>query len=295
MDDPKKSFFDLLDPKSALIVGLVGGLLSLGTIGFIVLGTLVVQGKVNVGASTQTPVVAVADQNQLTAQPAQNVPAPTVPKSDKPKVDLYVMAYCPYGLQMEKAFVPAWNLLKNKADISVKFVNYAMHGKKEVDENTRQYCIQSEQPTKYQAYLNCFFGAGQNDGQPADFAKCLASTGVNQNSLNSCVSRTDKQFGITAKFNDQSSWLSGQYPQYPIYDSENQKYGVQGSPTLVINGVQSQTGRTPEAVKQAICDAFNNAPSECKQNLGNSQFQPGFGTVLSAAGGTGANAPGCGT
>jgi protein-disulfide isomerase len=296
MDDSKKSFFDLLDPKSALVVGLVGGLLSLGTLGFIVLGALLVQGKVNFGASSRVIASATPDQTQQATQPTQNTLAPIVPKSDKPKVDLYVMSYCPYGLQMEKAFVPAWNLLKNKAEISVKFVNYAMHGKKEVDENTRQYCIQSEQPTKFQAYLNCFFGAGQNDGKEAGFQKCLASTGVNQTSLNSCVARTDKQFGITTKFNDQSSWLSGQYPQYPIHDSENQQYGVQGSPTLVINGVQASAGRTPEAVKQAICDAFNNAPSECQQNLGNSQFQPGFGTVLSAAGGTaGANAPGCGT
>lgn len=29
-----------------------------------------------------------------------------VPKSDKPKVELFVMSYCPYGTQMEKSIYP---------------------------------------------------------------------------------------------------------------------------------------------------------------------------------------------
>lgn len=297
MSEERKNFFELLDPKSALIVGAVGGLLTLGTLGFIILGTLTLQGKVNVGKNDDnSQTVAVNQQNQQPAQQQQQQQQQqqaAVPKSSKPKVELFVMSYCPYGLQMEKAFLPAWDLLKNKADISIKYVSYAMHGLKEVQENTRQYCISKEQPSKYSAYLNCFFSAGANDGQEANYKKCLTAAGVNESSLDKCVTKTDKDFGITAKYNDQASWLSGRYPIYPINQTENDKYGVQGSPTLVINGVQSEAGRTPEAVKQAICASFTNAPSECNTTLPSTSFQPGFG--LAAGGTAGANSPGCGT
>jgi hypothetical protein len=289
MEGQKKSFFELLDPKSALIVGAVGGLLTLGTLGFIVLGYLTLKEKVS--SDSPAPIAEVQQpaqqQKQANAQPQQA----NVPKSDKPKVELFVMAYCPYGLQMEKAYLPAWNLLKDKADMTIKFVSYAMHGLKEVEENTRQYCIQKEQPSKFQAYLKCFY-TGAN-GQAPDYKTCMQQAGVSASQVDSCYSKTDKQFGIMAKYNDQASWLSGQFPIFPIHQSENDQYGVQGSPTLVINGVQSNVARTPEAVKQAICNAFNNKPSECNTNLDNSSFQPGFG--IAAAGAAGAANPGCGT
>ena len=267
-----------LDPKSALLVGAVGGLLTLGTLGFIILGTLVLQGKVNIGTADKNPpeaVVAQPSQQPVAQQPAQQQAPANIPKSDKPKVELFVMSYCPYGLQMEKAYVPAWELLKNKADISLKFVSYAMHGQKEVEENTRQYCIGKDQPAKLANYLKCFY-KGANGAAP-DYNDCLKSAGINVASLNSCYDQADKQFGITAKFEDKGSWLSGQFPIYPIHSADNTKYGVQGSPTLVINGVQSEAGRTPEAVKVAICNAFNKPPAECSQQLANTPSQPGFG------------------
>src|SRR3989338_8353212 len=147
------SALNALDPKSALIMGLVGGVLTLCTIGFLIFLGLLLGGKLEL-ASSGGGTYALNDQyaaaagtgvgNELPSTPPANIP-----KSDRPKVELFVMADCPYGLQMEKAYIPAWDLLKKKADIDVKFVSYAMHGKKEVDENTRQYCIQKEQDGKY--------------------------------------------------------------------------------------------------------------------------------------------------
>jgi len=284
--DEKKSFFELLDSKSALIVGAVGGVLVLGTLGFVVLGSMAWKGNLSLGNGSGSGLV-VDNNNQQVAGEEIIGPPPVVPKSDRPKVELFVMSYCPYGLQMEKAYLPAWELLKNKADIDVKFVSYAMHGKEEVDENTRQYCIQKEDNAKYIAYLKCF--ATTSDAQ-----SCLSQSGVNQSKVNSCMSATDKKFGITAKYNDQASWLSGRYPIYPIHEDLNTKYGVQGSPTLVINGAQADVGRTPEAIKQAICAAFNNAPAECGQKLSAASYNPGFGATLGTAGGA-ATAAECGT
>ncbi len=273
----KKNFFESLEPKSALIVGLVGGVLVLCTIGFFVMLGM------SLSNSTGNRVGVKTDDTTNTTEDTQ-VQTPVVTKSDKPKVELFVMSYCPYGLQMEKAFLPAMELLKNKADISIKFVSYAMHGKKEVDENTRQVCINKQYPDKFIPYLKCFVGED-------NYKKCLGVAGINESSLTSCISATDKQFAITANFNDQSKWLSGRYPIYAVDADLNEKYGVQGSPTLVINGAEANADRTPEGVKRAICAAFTNAPAECNTTLATASFSAGFGLGAGANTGSAECAP----
>lgn len=275
--DEKKTFFASLEPKSALLVGAVGGVLVIGTIGFLVLGAVMLKGGFTstTEAKNDTTNTQIVAANNANANVNQTPTATNVPKTAKPKVELFVMSYCPYGLQMEKAYLPAWELLKNKADISLKFVDYAMHGLKEIEENTRQYCIQKEQPKTIISYLKCFTGKD-------DYRSCLTVAGVNVSKMNNCVDATNKTYGTIDKYNDQSTWLSGQYPLYPIYTDLNKTYGVQGSPTLVINGVQSEAGRTAEGVKQAICASFTNEPSECKTTLDNTSYTPGFGYTAGA-------------
>ncbi|MFH0840784.1 MAG: hypothetical protein V1865_02275, partial [bacterium] len=63
------------------------------------------------------------------------------PKSDKPVVELFVMSHCPYGTQIEKGIIPVAETLKDKIDFQIKFVDYAMHGEKELKEQLNQYCI----------------------------------------------------------------------------------------------------------------------------------------------------------
>jgi hypothetical protein len=138
---------------------------------------------------------------------------------------------------------------------------------------------------KFISFLKCFTASG-------DSASCLTTSGVDKNKLNSCIAAIDKQFAINAEFNNQANWLSGQFPLYNVHKDLNDKYGVQGSPTLVINGAQIDAPRSPEGIKQAICGAFNNPPAECGQTLSTQQAAPGFGTQV------GGNAPanaGCGT
>jgi hypothetical protein len=189
-----------------------------------------------------------------------------VEKRERPDVKLFVMSYCPFGLQMEKALLPVWQLLKDKADIGIYFVDYIMHGKEEMEENLRQYCIQKEDKEKYLAYLGCFVKDG-------NFENCLKEAGIDQNKLNSCQSATDKEFKISEGFTENG------YPPFNVHKDLNEKYGVKGSPTLVINDVVLNVQRSPEKVKQAICDAFLNPPPECQQKLSEENASPGFGTT----------------
>jgi len=213
-----------------------------------------------------------ANQNSQTNEPAgQNIV-----KSEKPKVELFVMSYCPYGTQIEKGLLPVLDLLGNKIDFELKFCNYAMHDKKEIDEQLVQYCVQKNEPDKLKSYLYCFLKEGKS-------AECLNTAGINQNQLTSCVSATDEQYKVTQKFNDKNSW-SSKYPPFDVFAQDNEKYGVEGSPTLVINGQKVTSSRDSQSLLKTICSAFNEAPKECDQELSKTAPTPGFGF-----GGTGSN------
>lgn len=212
--------------------------------------------------------VAAADSKTDTAAAAPVVAA-DIPKSDKPSVEVFVMSRCPYGTQMEKGLLPAMALLKNKADIKIKFVDYVMHGEDELKGNMEQYCIDKEDNGKYEAYLKCYLKSG-------DLNACVASAGVNKPKVDACVASIDKQFKLTESFKDKSKWTSS-FPPFAIHEKENKAYGVQGSPTFVVNGKQVETSRSADAIKATICAAFKTAPKECETKLDTSTPSAGFG------------------
>jgi len=200
------------------------------------------------------------------------VDTPTeVPKSDKPKVEAFVFSYCPYGLQFEKALVPVYNLLKGKADINIVAIG-AMHGEHEETESLRELCIQKIYgDDKLWQYLNKFaantsIGDCNNDmtcSKPI-VEKIMKSLGIDVAKVNSCMT-TD------------ASAL------YEADQARAAELGISGSPTFVINDVQVSVSRSPEAIKQVICDAFNEAPSECSQTLSTSQASAWFGSDSSSS------------
>ena len=202
-----------------------------------------------------------ADANSTGAgqnPPPTPTPPADVPKSAKPKVELFIMSYCPYGTQMEKAILPVVSALKNKIDFKLEFTHFTLHGEKEDTENFRQICIREEQGTKFLPYLQCILNSTNPSG-PADVNLCMKNLKIDTAKVDSCMK--DKVAGY-----------------YKIDSDLSQKYGVQGSPTLVINGVQADSARSPDAILKTICAAFNTAPSECTSaNLPTASASPGFG------------------
>jgi len=206
--------------------------------------------------------------------------AKRIPKRDVPDLKLFVMSYCPFGLQAERALLPVMKLLGNKANISIHFVYYAMHEDKEVYENLRQYCIQKEQKEKFYDYLLCFVQSG-------DYSKCLDEAKIDKTSLERCMDKVDKEYNVSGKLKDKSTWYCGPIGCYPPFDVElelNKKYNVGGSPTLIINDiVVEEFGysyvRSPEFLKRVICISFNNPPKECDEKLSLEPLSPGFGSL----------------
>ncbi len=174
-----------------------------------------------------------------------------IPKSDKPKVELFVMTHCPYGTQAEKGIIPVIETLGNTIDAKIRFVHYFMHDPEKTETPT-QVCIREEQPEKFLPYLKCFLEDGNSE-------RCIAKLGISKIKINSCIS-------------------NGKAEEYYAADSElSQSYGVGGSPTLIVNGVQSNAGRDSQSYLEGICSAFNIAPELCSAELPSASPSPGFG------------------
>jgi len=201
---------------------------------------------------------AVPITNQETDQ--QEPQAQEIPKSEKPKVELYVMSFCPYGNRAEDTMLSAYNLLKNKIDFNVYYIVsvsgstvQSLHGQPEVDQNEREACVLKnngwDKWWKFVTYVN------ENCGSDGSCWKDAAKdAGVTESSISSCVSSD----GLTLMEESEAASNSA---------------GASGSPTLIINGVQSnsvyQYGNS-EAYKQAICSAFTTSPEECVESLSGS-------------------------
>jgi len=215
-------------------------------------------------------------ETQATSEPT--TPTPTnIPKSDKPIVEAFIMSHCPYGTQIEKGLLPVVETLGDKIDFELKFVYYSMHPTQgEPQEQLNQYCIQEEQNEKLLDYLTCFLEEGKG-------AECLTSTGIDKDKLLTCTTKADAEFEITKNLNDESLWLNGRFPLFNIHKTDNEKYQVGGSPTLIINGAKAQAGRDSVSLLDAICAAFETAPEECNTQFEAGTPTPGFGWSTTAA------------
>ena len=193
-------------------------------------------------------------------------------KSAKPKVELFVMSHCPYGTQIEKGILPVLEKIGGKINFELKFCDYLMHGKKELDEQILQFCVQKNSPEKFKKYLQCFLEAG-------DSQKCVAENKIDEKK---CVAETDKKFKISENFAKKETWKKGadgapRFPLFEIYKNETEKYGVRGSPTLVVNEKNVSAARDPQSLLEIICAAFEKPPAECTEKLAAKVPSPGFG------------------
>ena len=181
-----------------------------------------------------------------------------VPKSDKPKVELFIWSYCPYGVQAQWPLAEVAKLLSGSADFSTALY-YDGHGAFETQQNKIQECIQELEPGKYWNYAAKFVtdiypkcGASKDIAcDKTESVKLMTSLGINSEAVLSCVTTKGESLIEAAS-------------------TAAQDYGVTGSPTLFINGVKVNVARNAEAFKTAVCDAFNTAPAACTTTLDSS-------------------------
>lgn len=209
-----------------------------------------------------------SDGSELTPQ--------NVPKFDKPRVELFIWSYCPYGVQAQGPLAEVAQLLGDSASFE-SMLYYDGHGAFETQENKIQACIQEVAPDKYWQYAEKFVtdiypkcGSSKDIKCDKDEAvKLMKSLGIDSTKVMSCVD--SKGVDLIEADAELASEL-----------------GVTGSPSLVVNGVKievQQSGskayyvfndekipfaRNPETYKKIICSLYNTAPSECDEVLSSS-------------------------
>ena len=184
-------------------------------------------------------------------------------KLDKVVIDLYVMSHCPFGLQMQKAFVPVIEAFNSSGRLIVhnKFVDYTMHGDEETKDNLYEYCVDQKAPEKTWSFIRCF---AENNG---DEVQCMQKLNIDKNVIDACVAETKTKFNFAGA-------------SFPIYESENSLYGVQGSPTVVFMGKQLNLARNPEAIKEFVCSMLSEPlPAACNMTFSSESAAPGFGPI----------------
>lgn len=207
------------------------------------------------------------DTDSSDAQPQE------IPKSNKPVVELYVFTYCPYGTQAEKGMIPAAELLGDNIEFKIRQVG-AMHGEYEKIEAERQLCIEKNYPNKFLDYI-LEFALDAEIGACGSNAQCseplvnalFTKLGIDKAKINSCMEKEGEDLFSAEEANAQGN-------------------GVGGSPTLIINGVEVQSARSPAAYLETICSAFNNAPSECEEVLDSASPSAGFGSSTASSAST---------
>ena len=186
-----------------------------------------------------------------------------------PTMQVFIMSHCPYGTQVLKGLIPVWRAFEGKANIELRFVSYTMHGAQEDLDNNRLLCIRQEQSSKLIDYLDCYVHA---DGTETGAQTCIAKVGIDKTKLNSCVATSAATY-------------------YAVDKQLNTQYGVQGSPTVIIDGKEANVyPRDPETIATALCAAFTGTkPAECSQAFSTVNPDPAIGPDSSGSG-SGTNA-----
>lgn len=191
-------------------------------------------------------------------------PVPEPVKSARPTTELFVMSFCPFGVQAETAMEPVTRLLGSKADIRVRYIATvagttldsvnSLHGPVEAKEDVRQLCIAKYYPAKLWPYLvdfnaNCYSLRQNASGMEACLAAATKKTSIDNAKIEACATGSE---GLELLKADTAITTANK---------------ITGSPTILINGQKYAGQRTADGYKQAICDRFTTPPAECKTNL----------------------------
>ena len=172
-------------------------------------------------------------------------------KLDVPNVELFVMSYCPYSLQVEKAVLPLRELFGSRVKLDIRYLHYVLEGEKEKTENIRQICIRNEFNDKFFNYLECFAETG-------DSSICLERVEIDIEKLNDCESKRGNN--------------------YYLNESMFSRERVDSAPILFING--KKIDFSPRSTKNAlslVCEGFYRQPRECRALMPRYVPSAGFG------------------
>ena len=175
-----------------------------------------------------------------------------VVSADAVRVDLHVMAQCPYGVQAEAAFKDVVSKFGPDLDLHVEYIGQSasggdpssMHGPNEVKGDLTQVCVQKYAPAKAFDFILC---QNENNKEVAtNGAACATKLGIPADKVTACADGQEGKDLLLASF------------------KRSQEKGASGSPTIFIAGNKYEGGRKPTDFMKAICSgATGKKPAGC--------------------------------
>lgn len=183
---------------------------------------------------------------------------------NKPQIDFYVMSYCPYGNTAEEAIEGAYQILKDKVYYNPHYVIYSnyggggsaycldaenkycsMHGIQELNQDVRELCVNKYEGIdayfKFVLTMNKKCNSGNAD---ACWESVASSLSLDINKIKDCQK------------NEALALLKKEVEL-------NELMGVQGSPTVFVEGNEYAGSRSAAGYAKALCNAFDTKPAEC--------------------------------
>ena len=160
--------------------------------------------------------------------------ASRIARMGKPTVELFVMSYCPYGVQAEEKLIPIVKQFGDQIDFKLQFIAQekeapsaqdispwtSLHGYPEVAENIRRLLIAQEYPDRYLDYILC-------RGKKLDksWEDCAQKLGINVSKIQALfdTSEADQLFRENI--------------------ARAADLGIKASPTILVDGHKFQTNQ----------------------------------------------------
>ena len=220
-----------------------------------------------------------------TAAPEPEKATQDIPKTDKPKMSIWIESRCPFGIQAANGIARVYDVMKGKANIELRYMVSdnngeisAMHGPEELAEDRREVCIREEQGYDiFMKYMRCYAETGQS-------TECEPKSGVDSKKLATCVDTKSTEY----LKKDAADWKTIYVPK-----------GGSGSPSFFLNDVKineyasSQNGRSPDNLRSIICSNMKTSASGCNATLPTANPPRGFGVIESGTAATTAAPASC--
>ena len=214
------------------------------------------------------PTIRAKFEAQLAAQKKAAAAFKAKATAGKPRVDLFVMAYCPYGNQAENALAPVYDALKDNATFVPHYIVSgssggfkSLHGTQEVHEDIREICVYHMYGQK--GWFN--FVIAMNDkstvqNSDSTWKQIATNVGLNVTAIQNCYDQNGTRY---------------------LEQEENltDALSVTGSPTIYFGGVLYSGQRTSESYLNSLCTLYpaGQAPASCKETM-NSTYVPASGS-----------------
>jgi hypothetical protein len=193
-----------------------------------------------------------------------------IEEGDKPRLDYFVMAFCPYGNPADEAAGQIYELLGNQVTIKPHYIVstdgesiQSLHGEAEGNQGVRELCAQ--ELFGYDEFF-AFTVKANEMCNSQDVETCwkdaAQEAGLTQNEISQIESCHDsRRIDIAEEQDETISALQTM--------RQGQLVSPTASPTFLINGETYSGSRSPEALKDALCAEFDedNRPAQCAEQL----------------------------